>query len=184
MQSPNITVSLTPEQVTADTDVSFTLHITSDTEVGWFVVHVPSTLTGTRYAYFKVDLSTLTIPQNWQYHVIEYDPNGYPLDIEFNATDNQYRLTDITISFKARTPSQAGTYTWEVTLENCTNPYADPSCQALGTYDVNTTVIAYIVGGELVVPEWGGARGATALAILGAVVVATVVAAAISIRRP
>jgi len=87
MQSPNITVSLTSEQVTADTDVTFTFHITSDTEVGWFVVHAPSTSTGARYAYFKVDLSTLSIPQNRQYHVVEYDPNGYPLDIEFNAAD-------------------------------------------------------------------------------------------------
>ncbi|MCD6084481.1 MAG: hypothetical protein J7J20_02945 [Desulfurococcales archaeon] len=91
---------------------------------------------------------------------------------------------DTDVTFTAHTPTQAGTYTWEVTLENCTDLYADPSCQALGTYDVNTTVIAYIVGGELEAPEWESARGATALAILGAVVVATVVAATVSIRRP
>lgn len=169
--------------------MTFTLHITSDTEVGWFVVHVPSTPTATRYAYFKVDLSTLSIPQNWQYHVIEYDPNGNPLDIEFNATDNQYRLTDITITFTAHTPTQAGTYTWEVTLENCTDPYADSTCQSLGTYTVNTDVSAAgagappVVGGVLEVPRSGNVHN-TAVIILGAVAVVAIIALAVATRRP
>ena len=134
-------VSLTPKTSQVDTDVNFILHITSDTAVGYIAFHVPRNLE-TNVAYYVLDLQTLALPDNWQYSIpsgegVGLDANGNPVDLEFKAKSNNDKLTDITITFTAHTTTEAGTYTWEITL--CRG--IDGS-DFMGTWTINTTITA------------------------------------------